>query len=201
MRVYRRTTPGDLTSTFQQVVYLQATDSVSGDSFGAGMSISGDTMVVGASGHDSVIGSTQQSDSGAAYVFRRNTPGDPTSTWTEVVKLTASDGVASGRFGKLVSLDGDTVAIAATKDERLPRRGRLRLHAQLARRTHLQLDAGCEAHPEALTRQSPVGQTMAVSVSTLRSTATRWWLARDMTMTWDTELVPHTCTCAKHPAS
>ena len=116
VRVYRRTTPGDLTSTFQQVVYLQATDSVSGDSFGAGMSISGDTMVVGAFNHDSVIGSTQQSDSGAAYVFRRDTPGDPTSTWTEVVKLTASDGVASGRFGKLVSLDGDTVAIAATKD-------------------------------------------------------------------------------------
>jgi len=47
------------------------------------------------------------------YVFTRDTAGDLTSGWTQVAKLTASDGAASDYFGISVSIDGDTMVIGA----------------------------------------------------------------------------------------
>ena len=51
-------------------------------------------MVIGAYADDD-----KGSNSGSAYVFTRVTAGDLASGWTQVAKLTASDGAASDEFG------------------------------------------------------------------------------------------------------
>lgn len=61
-------------------------------------------MVVGASAGDGVI-----RDSGAAYVFERDTSGQ----WLQADKLIASDLVASDRLGEAVAADGDRLVVGA----------------------------------------------------------------------------------------
>ena len=65
-------------------------------------------MVIGAYWDDD-----KGSNSGSVYVFTRDTAGDLTSGWTQVAKLTASDGAASDYFGRSVSIDGDTMVVGA----------------------------------------------------------------------------------------
>ncbi len=67
----------------------------SGDSFGTGVTISGDTIVIGAP--------SENSSQGASYMYRRNHGG--ANAWGLDTKLTASDGLASDRFGNAVALD------------------------------------------------------------------------------------------------
>ena len=55
--------------------------------FGNSVSIDGDTMVIGAHQDDD-----KGTNSGSAYVYTRDTPGDLASGWTQVAKLTADDG-------------------------------------------------------------------------------------------------------------
>ena len=76
------------------------------DGFGI-VSLDGDRMVVGATGDD-----TNGLSAGAAYVFERRA-GEPT-TWQ---KLVASDGDAQDLFGVRVAVSGDTIVIAAARDE------------------------------------------------------------------------------------
>ena len=68
---------------------LTADDGAADDYFGHSVSIDGDTMVIGAHQDDDM-----GSNSGSAYVFTRDTPGDLASGWTQVAKLTADDGAA-----------------------------------------------------------------------------------------------------------
>ena len=113
--MFTRDTAGDLASGWTQVAKLTAGDGAVGDNFGWSVSIDGDTVVIGAYGDDD-----KGSNSGSAYVFTRDTAGDLSSGWTQVVKLTASDGVADdffGGFGTSVSIDGDTVVIGALGDD------------------------------------------------------------------------------------
>lgn len=87
-----------------QTVKLTASDGAAGDAFGSSVSISGDTIVVGAPGDDD-----NGSDSGSAYVF-----GKPVTGWTsmtQTAKLTASDGKGLDRFGSSVSIAGETVVV------------------------------------------------------------------------------------------
>ena len=65
------------------------------------VSISGDTIVVGAQGDDKGANLSQ----GAAYVFERNTGG--VDNWGEVAILRASDAQASDSFGYSVSISGE----------------------------------------------------------------------------------------------
>ena len=71
--------------------------------FGLSLALSGDTIVVGASG-DAHIGT----NAGAAYVFTRSG-----NVWTQQQKLLASDGQADSIFGNSVDLDADTIATLA----------------------------------------------------------------------------------------
>ena len=87
-----------------QVAKLTAFDAAAGDSFGDSVAVDGDTMVVSASGYDD--------DMGAVYVFTRQS-----GAWTQVVKLTASDGAAGDYFGYSVAVDGDTVVVGAFEAE------------------------------------------------------------------------------------
>ncbi len=88
-----------------QTAELISSDRVEGDSFGESVAISGNTVVVGASGANG--------SNGAAYVFT-----EPASGWanmTETAKLTASDVYPDqgSVLGESVSIDGDTVVVGA----------------------------------------------------------------------------------------
>ncbi|MGO8748092.1 MAG: IPT/TIG domain-containing protein [Thermoguttaceae bacterium] len=90
---------------FLQEAKLTASDGEAGDSFGDSVAISGNTVVVGAE-YATVGGNSLQ---GAAYVFTDSGG----STWTQVDKLTASDGMANDRFGASVAISGNTILVGA----------------------------------------------------------------------------------------
>jgi hypothetical protein len=92
-------------------VKLTASDGAAGDRFGADVAISGDMAVVGAPTADPGGNLSQ----GAAYVFISF--GD---TWPQLVKLTASDGVADDAFGDCVDISGLTVIVGAPFDDIAP---------------------------------------------------------------------------------
>jgi len=89
----------DGSGTWSQVQKLTSSDGGMGDAFGASVSFDGTTLVVGA---------TYAGGRGAAYVFE-NSGG----SWTEVQKLVADDAAANDYFGNAVSLDGDSILVAA----------------------------------------------------------------------------------------
>ncbi len=91
-------------SVWTQIAKLTASDGAPDDYFGNSVSISGNTVVVGAAG--ATVGNN--SDQGAAYVFTESG-----SAWTQTAKLTASDGAASDYFGNSVSISGNTVVVGA----------------------------------------------------------------------------------------
>ncbi len=80
-------------------VQLFAGDGVAGDEFGTAMSFSENTLVVG---------SPYGSGVGAAYIFTGSG-----ASWTQMAKLTASDGSAGSQFGFSVAIVGNTVAVGA----------------------------------------------------------------------------------------
>ena len=86
---------------------LQASDKKAADLFGSGVSISGDTLVVGAYYEDGGTGDPFSS-AGAAYVFTRFG-----ATWSEQKILHASDNAIGDLFGGSVSISGDTLVVGA----------------------------------------------------------------------------------------
>jgi len=89
--------------TLVEIIKLVASDAADGDIFGRSVSISGNTAIVGAESHDDGGNAF-----GAAYVFEK-----VAGTWTQVAKLTASDGVVNNFFGRSVSISGDTALVGA----------------------------------------------------------------------------------------
>jgi hypothetical protein len=86
-----------------QTARLTASDQQSNDAFGASVSISDNTAVVG--------GKLALSEAGAAYVFVK-----PAGGWkdmTQTAKLTASDGAIGDQLGKSVYISGSTVVAGA----------------------------------------------------------------------------------------
>jgi len=90
-------------TTWTQQQKLTASDGAANDHFGYSVSLSGDCALIGAWGDDD-----SGSESGSVYVFMRSG-----STWTQQQKLSASDGAASDRFGKYLSLSGNNALIGA----------------------------------------------------------------------------------------
>lgn len=93
-----------------QVIRLTASNAEELDKFGNSVSISGDTIVVGASGEDGA-----GDNCGAAYVFERNEGGE--DNWGEVTKLTASDAQENDWFGESVSISGDIIVVGASGED------------------------------------------------------------------------------------
>jgi hypothetical protein len=89
---------------FQQQIF--AADPAAGDKFGTSVSLSGSTAVVG-SPYATISG---KADQGAAYVFTQSG-----NVWTQQQKLAANDGAASDFFGRVVSVDSNTVVAGAYK--------------------------------------------------------------------------------------
>ncbi len=90
--------------TWTEQQKLVASDGAGGDGFGASVSVSGSTAVVGAV-YRTVGSNTAQ---GAAYVFVQSG-----STWTQQQELVASDGAAYDEFASSVSVAGNTAVAGA----------------------------------------------------------------------------------------
>jgi uncharacterized protein (TIGR03437 family) len=86
--------------TWGQPQELTASDGTAGDSFGYSVSMSGNTVVIGAPSENRL--------QGAAYGFVLSG-----GVWGQQQKLTASDGAAGDSFGNSVSVSGATAVIAA----------------------------------------------------------------------------------------
>jgi hypothetical protein len=85
---------------------LTSTDAADNDSFGRSVSLSGDTVVIGADENDDA-----GIDSGSAYVFTRSG-----SAWSERAKLTAADADSFQVFGRAVSITNGTIVVGACDD-------------------------------------------------------------------------------------
>lgn len=97
-----------------RVAQLSSTDGEPFDLFGQSVSISGDTVIVGADQKDDACSSAPLCNSGAAYIFRRDQGG--ASNWGQVQKLLADDGIESAHFGISVALDGEIAAVGSYRD-------------------------------------------------------------------------------------
>ncbi len=102
-------------TAWSQQAYLKASNTEANDDFGRSVSISGDTVVIGAAressnatGVDGDPNNNSAGNSGAAYAFVRSG-----TNWIEKAYLKASNTGANDDFGSSVSLSDDTVAIGA----------------------------------------------------------------------------------------
>ena len=86
---------------------LIASDRATDDMFGQSVSIFSDYAIMGAWGDDD-----NEGWSGSAYVFKRTG-----ISWTEEVKLTASDGAYFDQFGSSVSISGDYTIAGSMGDD------------------------------------------------------------------------------------
>ncbi|MEO8959406.1 MAG: hypothetical protein ABI304_10720, partial [Rudaea sp.] len=103
-----------------QQAYLKASNSDSGDFFGASVAIAGNIVVVGAVGEASSatgVNGNQTDNSatfaGAAYVFVRTGSG----IWSQQAYLKASNTEKLDIFGTSVAISGDTVVIGAERED------------------------------------------------------------------------------------
>ncbi|MBF0240667.1 MAG: DUF1566 domain-containing protein [SAR324 cluster bacterium] len=109
-------------TTWSQQAYIKAPNAHSSEWFSRSIAILGDTLVVGTPAEDSAQttitnGTTASSDNsageaGAVYVFRRSG-----TTWTQEAYLKASNAEAGDYFGQSVSISGDTIAVAASRED------------------------------------------------------------------------------------
>jgi len=90
-------------TTWSQQQKIYASDAATLDDYGLSVSVSGDTLVVG-----SVYDDDKGFESGSAYVYTRSG-----TTWTELTKVTASDGAAADNLGWSSALEGNTFALGA----------------------------------------------------------------------------------------
>lgn len=90
--------------TWVEDARLIANDATPGDSFGVSVAIWGDTIAVGATGHDH----HGASDAGAVYIFRHTT-----DNWKQVARLIAADSASDDNFGNALALSKDTLVVGA----------------------------------------------------------------------------------------
>ena len=105
-------------SSWSQQAYLKASNAENLDQFGNSVSISGDTLVVGASfessnstGVNRDENNNSAENSGAAYVFTRSG-----LSWSQQAYLKASNTDAADKFGHSVAIFGDTLVVGALNE-------------------------------------------------------------------------------------
>ena len=92
---------------WNQEAKLLASDGMANDYFGRAVGIYGDRIIAGA-----YLGDGTSTDTGAAYLYSWNG-----STWTQQLKLTASDGAVSDYFGCSVAIGSQLSIIGAYYDD------------------------------------------------------------------------------------
>jgi hypothetical protein len=97
-----------INNDWSQTVKLVANDISEPSNFGASVSLSNETAIIGAFGAEgnAIV-------SGAAYIFELS----ESSSWVQTNKLIASDGATNDRFGSSVSLFDDKVLIGSLLDD------------------------------------------------------------------------------------
>lgn len=110
-------------TTWSQQAYIKASNTQTGDNFGATIDVDSDILIVGTgfdlggpfpsedSGATGVNGNDSDNsivDSGAAYIFRR-----VGSTWSQQAYVKASNTGSDDLFGIAVAVSGDTIAVGA----------------------------------------------------------------------------------------
>ncbi len=102
-----------------QQAYLKASNAAANDQFGGSVSISGDTVVIGATAEDSAAtgvngDQTDNSElsSGAAYVFTRTG-----TTWSQQAYVKASNAQYSDYFGYSLAIRGDRLVVGANNEQ------------------------------------------------------------------------------------
>ncbi len=105
-------------TTWSQQAFVKASNTNASDAFGTAVTLSGETLVVGAATEDSnatgVNGDETNNTSfsaGAAYVFVRSG-----TTWSQQAYLKASDSDNNDNFGSALALDGDTLVVGALNE-------------------------------------------------------------------------------------
>jgi hypothetical protein len=105
---------------WSQQAYLKPSNAEANDAFGTAVSVSGNTIAVGANGEDSNatgvngfqgnLAGTDQS--GAAYVFFRSG-----STWSQQAYIKASNTGLGDSFGLSLAVDGDVLVVGAPTED------------------------------------------------------------------------------------
>ena len=95
-------------TTWTQQAKIQASDPEAVDLFGYSVAIEADTVIVSAPVEDPA-GLTS---AGSAYIFTRDG-----TTWTQQIKILASDRASSDEFGTSVAISGDTVIVGAKYED------------------------------------------------------------------------------------
>lgn len=102
--IFERDFNGDWTETDK----FQGIDTAESDSFGWTTAVDGENVVVGAYLDDDL-----GNGAGAVYVFRRDLLGG----WTQLQKITATDGSAIDNFGISVAIEDTTMVVGAYLDD------------------------------------------------------------------------------------
>lgn len=89
---------------------IKPSDAAAFQQFGSSVSLSNDTLAVGAWKDDST-----DTDAGAAYVFSRNAGGN--NRWGEVANLQSPEPLRGDYFGFDVAIDGDSLLVGAPFDD------------------------------------------------------------------------------------
>ncbi|WP_369795332.1 fibronectin type III domain-containing protein [Bacteriovorax sp. BSW11_IV] len=108
--------------TWEQQAYLKSSNSGASDYFGTRIDLSGDTLVVAATGEDNssntivnnaaIIENDDLSSSGAVYVFKRNG-----TTWSQESYLKSPAPTSNDSFGSEVTIEGNTIVVAASAED------------------------------------------------------------------------------------
>ncbi|WP_462076494.1 FG-GAP repeat protein [Nitrospira sp. CMX1] len=110
--------------SWSQQAYVKASNTRNNDAFGTSLTLSGDTLAVGAPGENSVLtgvitGSPNavttgigSPASGAVYIFTRTGGG-----WSQQAYVKASNTESLDNFGSTVALDGDKLAVGAYRED------------------------------------------------------------------------------------
>jgi hypothetical protein len=86
---------------WKQPAELKGSDTIAGDEFGSSVTISANTVLVGAPGHDD--------SAGRAYVFIKTATG-----WQQVAELKGSNTIAGDFFGSSVAISANTAVVGAS---------------------------------------------------------------------------------------
>ncbi|GAB5562436.1 MAG: hypothetical protein SynsKO_40830 [Synoicihabitans sp.] len=106
-------------TTWTQQAYLKSSNPALSDTFGQGVAIDGNLVIVGALGEasnatgvDGDQSNNSAQSSGAAYIFRRCG-----SAWFQQAYLKSNNPSASDFFGRFVALDGETAVVGAQYED------------------------------------------------------------------------------------
>ncbi len=103
--IFKRNSDDNIT----QIAKIQADDANASDYFGISVSINGDYISVGALNNDD-----NGSNSGSAYLFKRNSDDD--DNVTQIAKFIADDADSGDLFGGSIAIDGDYIIVGAQSE-------------------------------------------------------------------------------------